>query len=94
MSNYAIDIYLSDETANVINYNYNNTLLQEPTLKAKITYNLLPQSEKDKLTFDATDDSSLDASKVSTSVRYSLRRQQRYNCLLKKISSDFAMLLV
>lgn len=64
MSNYAIDIYLSDETANVINYNYNNTLLQEPTLKAKITYNLLPQSEKDKLTFDATDDSSLDASKV------------------------------
>ena len=64
MSNYAIDIYLSDETANVINYNNNNTLLQEPTLKAKITYNLLPQSEKDKLTFDATDDSSLDASKV------------------------------
>ena len=64
MSNYAIDIYLSDETANVINYNYNNTLLQEPTLKAKITYNLMPQSEKDKLTFDATDDSSLDASKV------------------------------
>lgn len=64
MSNYAIDIYLSDETANVINYNNNNTLLQEPTLKAKITYNLMPQSEKDKLTFDATDDSSLDASKV------------------------------
>lgn len=64
MSNYAIDIYLSDETADVINYNYNNTLLQEPTLKAKITYNLMPQSEKDKLTFDATDDSSLDASKV------------------------------
>lgn len=64
MSNYAIDIYLSDETANVINYNYNNTLLQEPTLKAKITYNLMPQSEKDKLTFDATDDSSLDASNV------------------------------
>lgn len=64
MSNYAIDVYLSDETANVINYNYNNTLLQEPTLKAKITYNLMPQSEKDKLTFDATDDSSLDASKV------------------------------
>ena len=64
MSNYAIDIYLSDEAADVINYNYNNTLLQEPTLKAKITYNLMPQSEKDKLTFDATDDSSLDASKV------------------------------
>ena len=64
MSNYAIDIYLSDETADVINYNNNNTLLQEPTLKAKITYNLMPQSEKDKLTFDATDDSSLDASKV------------------------------
>lgn len=64
MSNYAIDIYLSDETANVINYNNNNTLLQEPTLKAKITYNLMPQSEKDKLTFDATDDSSLDASNV------------------------------
>lgn len=64
MSNYAIDVYLSDETANVINYNNNNTLLQEPTLKAKITYNLMPQSEKDKLTFDATDDSSLDASKV------------------------------
>lgn len=64
MSNYAIDIYLSDEAADVINYNYNNTLLQEPTLKAKITYNLLSQSEKDKLTFDATDDSSLDASKV------------------------------
>lgn len=61
MSNYAIDIYLSDEAADVIN---NNTLLQEPTLKAKITYNLLSQSEKDKLTFDATDDSSLDASKV------------------------------
>jgi len=61
MSNYAIDVYLSDETADVINY---NTLLQEPILKAKITYNLMPQSEKDKLTFDATDDSSLDASKV------------------------------
>lgn len=61
MSNYAIDVYLSDEAADVINY---NTLLQEPTLKAKITYNLMPQSEKDKLTFDATDDSSLDASKV------------------------------
>lgn len=60
MSNYAIDVYLSDETADVSN----NTLLQEPTLKAKITYNLMPQSEKDKLTFDATDDSSLDASKV------------------------------
>lgn len=61
MSNYAIDVYLSDEAADVINY---NTLLQEPILKAKITYNLMPQSEKDKLTFDATDDSSLDASKV------------------------------
>lgn len=61
MSNYAIDVYLSDEAADVINY---NTLLQEPTLKAKITYNLMPQSEKDKLTFNATDDSSLDASKV------------------------------
>lgn len=61
MSNYAIDVYLSDEAADVIN---NNTLLQEPTLKAKITYTLMPQSEKDKLTFDATDDSSLDASKV------------------------------
>lgn len=61
MSNYAIDVYLSDEAADVINY---NTLLQEPTLKAKITYTLMPQSEKDKLTFDATDDSSLDASKV------------------------------
>ena len=61
MSNYAIEVYLSDEAADVINY---NTLLQEPTLKAKITYNLMPQSEKDKLTFDATDDSSLDASKV------------------------------
>ncbi len=60
MSNYAIDVYLSDEAADVSN----NTLLQEPTLKAKITYNLLSQSEKDKLTFDATDDSSLDASKV------------------------------
>lgn len=60
MSNYAIDVYLSDETTDVSN----NTLLQEPTLKAKITYNLMPQSEKDKLTFDATDDSSLDASKV------------------------------
>lgn len=64
MSNYVLDVYLSDETADVINYNYNNLLLQEPTLKAKITYNLMPQSEKDKLTFDATDDSSLDASKV------------------------------
>ena len=61
MSNYAIDVYLSDEAADVIN---NNTLLEEPTLKAKITYTLMPQSEKDKLTFDATDDSSLDASKV------------------------------
>ena len=61
MSNYAIDVYLSDEAADVINY---NTLLQEPTLKAKITYTLMPQSEKDKLTFEATDDSSLDASKV------------------------------
>lgn len=60
MSNYAIDVYLSDEAADVSN----NTLLQEPTLKEKITYNLMPQSEKDKLTFDATDDSSLDASKV------------------------------
>lgn len=60
MSNYAIDVYLSDEAADVSN----NTLLQEPTLKAMITYNLMPQSEKDKLTFDATDDSSLDASKV------------------------------
>ena len=60
MSNYAIDVYLSDEAADVSN----NTLLQEPILKAKITYNLMPQSEKDKLTFDATDDSSLDASKV------------------------------
>ena len=66
MSNYVLDVYLSDETADVINYNYNyNTLLlQEPTLKAKITYTLMPQSEKDKLTFGATDDSSLDASKV------------------------------
>ena len=61
ISDYKIDVYLSDEAADVIN---NNTLLQEPTLKAKITYNLLSQSEKDKLTFDATDDSSLDASKV------------------------------
>ena len=60
MSNYAIDVYLSDEATDVSN----NTLLQEPTLKAKITYNLMPQSEKDKLTFDATDDSSLDLSKV------------------------------
>lgn len=60
MSNYAIDVYLSDEAADVSN----NTLLQEPTLKAKITYTLMPQSEKDKLTFGATDDSSLDASKV------------------------------
>lgn len=60
MSNYAIDVYLSDEAADVSN----NTLLQEPTLKAKIAYNLLSQSEKDKLTFDATDDYSLDASKV------------------------------
>ena len=60
MSNYAIDVYLSDEAADVSN----NTLLQEPILKAKITYNLLSQSEKDKLTFGATDDSSLDASKV------------------------------
>ena len=64
MSNYAIDVYLSDETADVINYNYNTLLLQEPTLKAKITYTLLSQSEKDKLTFEATDDSSLEASKV------------------------------
>lgn len=60
ISDYKIDVYLSDEAADVSN----NTLLQEPTLKAKITYNLLSQSEKDKLTFDATDDSSLDASKV------------------------------
>lgn len=60
ISDYKIDVYLSDEAADVAN----NTLLQEPTLKAKITYNLMPQSEKDKLTFDATDDSSLDASKV------------------------------
>lgn len=57
MSNYAIEVYLSDEAADVINYNYNTLLLQEPTLKAKITYTLMPQSEKDKLTFDATDDS-------------------------------------
>ena len=61
ISDYKIDVYLSDEAADVIN---NNTLLQEPTLKAKITYTLMPQSEKDNLTFDATDDSSLDASKV------------------------------
>lgn len=60
ISDYKIDVYLSDEAADVSN----NTLLQEPTLKAKIAYNLMPQSEKDKLTFDATDDSSLDASKV------------------------------
>ena len=60
ISDYKIDVYLSDEATDVSN----NTLLQEPTLKAKITYNLLSQSEKDKLTFDATDDSSLDASKV------------------------------
>ena len=60
MSNYTIDVYLSDEATDVSN----NTLLQEPTLKAKITYTLMPQSEKDNLTFDATDDSSLDASKV------------------------------
>ncbi len=64
ISDYKIDVYLSDEAADVINYNYNNLLFQEPTLKAKIIYNLMPQSEKDKLTFDATDDSSLDASKV------------------------------
>lgn len=64
MSNYALDVYLSDEAADFINYNYNTLIFQEPTLKAKITYNLMPQSEKDKLTFDATDDSSLDASKV------------------------------
>lgn len=61
ISDYKIDVYLSDEAADVIN---NNTLLQEPTLKAKITYTLMPQSEKDKLTFESTDDSSLDASKV------------------------------
>lgn len=60
ISDYKIDVFLSDEATDVSN----NTLLQEPTLKAKITYNLMPQSEKDKLTFDATDDSSLDASKV------------------------------
>ena len=60
ISDYKIDVYLSDEAADVSN----NTLLQEPILKAKITYNLLSQSEKDKLTFYATDDSSLDASKV------------------------------
>ena len=60
ISDYKIDVYLSDEATDVSN----NTLLQEPILKAKITYNLLSQSEKDKLTFDATDDSSLDASKV------------------------------
>ena len=60
ISDYKIDVYLSDEATDVSN----NLLLQEPTLKAKITYNLLSQSEKDKLTFDATDDSSLDASKV------------------------------
>ncbi len=60
ISDYKIDVYLSDEATDVSN----NTLLQEPTLKAKITYTLMPQSEKDKLTFDATDDSSLDASKV------------------------------
>lgn len=60
ISDYKIDVYLSDEATDV----GNNTLLQEPTLKAKITYNLMPQSEKNKLTFDATDDSSLDASKV------------------------------
>lgn len=60
ISDYKIDVYLSDEATDV----GNNTLLQEPTLKAKITYTLMPQSEKDKLTFDATDDSSLDASKV------------------------------
>ena len=64
ISNYALDVYLSDEAADFINYNYNTLFFQEPTLKAKITYNLMPQSEKDKLTFDATDDSSLDASKV------------------------------
>ena len=62
ISDYKIDVYLSDEAADVINYN--TFLLQEPTLKAKITYTLMPQSEKDKLTFAATDDSSLDASKV------------------------------
>lgn len=61
ISDYKIDVYLSDVAADVIN---NNTLLQEPTLKAKITYTLMPQSEKDKLTFESTDDSSLDASKV------------------------------
>ena len=60
ISDYKIDVYLSDEAADVSN----NTLLQEPILKAKITYILMSQSEKDKLTFDATDDSSLDASKV------------------------------
>lgn len=60
ISDYKIDVYLSDEATDVSN----NTLLQEPILKAKITYNLLSQSEKDKLTFDATDDSSLDAFKV------------------------------
>lgn len=64
ISDYKIDVYLSDEAADFINYNYNTLIFQEPTLKAKITYNLMPQSEKDKLTFDATDDSSLDASKV------------------------------
>ena len=60
ISDYKIDVYLSDEAADVSN----NTLLQEPILKAKITYILMSQSEKDKLTFDATDDSSLDASEV------------------------------
>ena len=60
ISDYKIDVYLSDEATDVSN----NTLLQEPTLKAKITYTLMPQSEKDKLTFESTDDSSLDASKV------------------------------
>lgn len=60
ISDYKIDVYLSDEATDISN----NTLLQEPTLKAKITYTLMPQSEKDKLTFEATNDSSLDASKV------------------------------
>lgn len=60
ISDYAIDVYLSDEAADVSG----QTLLQEPNLKAKITYNILSQSEKDNLTFTATDDASMDASKV------------------------------
>ena len=60
ITDYNIEVYLSDEEANLSG----NTLLQEPVIKAKLVYTILAESVKDQVTFTSTDDSSVDASKI------------------------------